>query len=323
MLQYPLKKYATGLDWFLKINILLFTYAYIYMHMQESAHSLRDMAFWPLRNANWATGIAVLALMPLNWSVEALKWQGLVRNLHPVSFAFALRAVLSGLPYALFTPQRLGEIPGRALQLPHEKRIRGGALTTFGSFAQNMATLLFGLAGIALLFPLMHSFSSGMYVFFFFFFILVVLALAALMLYFQQLAHQLARLQWLPANWRKRLHLLHVPTQAARQAFILSMLRYSIFMLQYALLLRFFGVSISLPHALLAVASIYLTMSIMPSFILSDLGIRGSVAIFFLQHFTDALGSVLAAASALWLINLILPALAGSWFVWQSKILRK
>lgn len=320
MLQYTLKKHANGLDWLLKISILLFTYGYIYMHMHDSAYSPGNITL-PLHHANWLTGIAVLILMPLNWSVEALKWKGLISALHPVSFAFALRAVLSGLPYALFTPQRLGEIPGRALQLPYNKRIHGGALTTFGSFAQNMATLVFGLAGIALLLPLMHTFSAGMYVFFLGITILVMLILAAIMLYFQPLAHTLGRLQWLPASWRKRLHLLQMPAQARRQALFLSMLRYSIFMLQYALLLQFFGISIPLPHALLAVAAIYLTMSIIPSFVLSDLGIRGSVAIFFLQHFTDSLGGVVAAASTLWLINLIFPALAGSWFVWQSKII--
>ena len=75
---------------------------------------------------------------------------------------------------------------------------------------------------------------------------------------------------------------------------------------------------------------IYLIMAIIPSIALADLGIRGSVSLYILGLYFARYGngvptpevSILAASTALWLINLILPALLGTLFVFNLKFFR-
>src|SRR5690606_12786240 len=52
---------------------------------------------------------AVFFLMPLNWSIEALKWKRLLSGFLKIDFWRALRAVLAGVTVAMFTPNRVGE----------------------------------------------------------------------------------------------------------------------------------------------------------------------------------------------------------------------
>ena len=76
---------------------------------------------------------------------------------------------------------------------------------------------------------------------------------------------------------------------------------------------------------------IYLIMTAIPSFALTDLGIRGTVSVFVISQFYQKYGSVsdtlplavFTASSLLWLINLILPAILGTLFVFSLKFFRK
>jgi hypothetical protein len=66
----------------------------------------------------------------------------------------------------------------------------------------------------------------------------------------------------------------------------------------------------------------FLILAIVPTIALAELGVRGKISIFLFGAFsTNTLGIVLTA-STIWLINLILPALAGSLFVLGIKFFR-
>src|SRR5687768_15116871 len=55
----------------------------------------------------WLTVIVICALMLLNWGLESLKWQLLLKKISPVSFLGAVRSVLSGVTVSFFTPNRI------------------------------------------------------------------------------------------------------------------------------------------------------------------------------------------------------------------------
>jgi uncharacterized membrane protein YbhN (UPF0104 family) len=61
--------------------------------------------------------VAVLLLMFVNWSIEAIKWKISIKKVQQVSFGKALQAVLSGVSFAVSTPNRMGEYLGRVLYM--------------------------------------------------------------------------------------------------------------------------------------------------------------------------------------------------------------
>jgi hypothetical protein len=64
----------------------------------------------------------------------------------------------------------------------------------------------------------------------------------------------------------------------------------------------------------------YLILSAVPTIALSEIGVRGSVAIFLLQNFTENLSAVFLATTCIWIINLAIPALLGNIFLYKTKI---
>ena len=66
----------------------------------------------------------------------------------------------------------------------------------------------------------------------------------------------------------------------------------------------------------------FLSMSIIPTIALTELGVRGSVAIYFGYISSNTIG-ILTASFALWIINLVVPAILGVLFVYQLKFFRK
>jgi hypothetical protein len=75
----------------------------------------------------------------------------------------------------------------------------------------------------------------------------------------------------------------------------------------------------------------YYALAAIPTIALTELGVRGSVVIFLFELYfsksglyTEAIGlAVFTASSALWLINIILPALVGTIFVYRLKFFRQ
>ena len=64
-------------------------------------------------------------------------------------------------------------------------------------------------------------------------------------------------------------------------------------------------------------------MAIVPTVALAELGVRGQVSIALFGLFSTNTIGIIAAVSGIWLINLIIPALAGSLLILGIKIFRK
>jgi hypothetical protein len=84
-------------------------------------------------------------------------------------------------------------------------------------------------------------------------------------------------------------------------------------------------------EGLIIISVIYLIITVIPTVALSELGVRGSVSLFVFAYYFTAIGSfdeqvkiaIVAASALIWIINLIIPALAGSYFIIKFKIIRK
>jgi hypothetical protein len=71
------------------------------------------------------------------------------------------------------------------------------------------------------------------------------------------------------------------------------------------------------------ISLIFFVQSILPSFALTEIGIRGAVAVYFFSHITDNTTGIILSAFSLWLINIILPSLTGIIFVIKANVFDK
>ena len=102
----------------------------------------------------------------------------------------------------------------------------------------------------------------------------------------------------------------------------LSATRYVVFVVQYFLLFRLFEVSIGWWECFWAVSVIFLVLAIIPTFAIAELGLRGKVSLKLIGLFsTNSLGISMATAT-IWIINLVLPAIAGSLLILSVKIFK-
>jgi hypothetical protein len=114
--------------------------------------------------------------------------------------------------------------------------------------------------------------------------------------------------------------LSQVPTAALRWVLTLSALRYLVFAGQFVGRLWWLEVQVPLPVMVAAVTVIYLVSTLIPTMLLTELGVRGSVAVGILAPLGGDAALVLLATFSVWAINLVLPALAGSVILLFSPI---
>jgi hypothetical protein len=101
-----------------------------------------------------------------------------------------------------------------------------------------------------------------------------------------------------------------------------SAIRYIVFVVQYFLLFRLFEVDIEWWQCFWAVSVIFLVLAIIPTFAIAELGVRGKVSLKLIELFsTNSLGISITTAT-IWIINLVLPAIAGSLLILSIKIFK-
>jgi uncharacterized membrane protein YbhN (UPF0104 family) len=272
-----------------------------------------------------------------NWSLEALKWRYLIRKTERISFWTAFRAVLAGITVSTFTPNRVGEYFGRVFLLKETNPWKGAFMTMVGSISQLLITVWIGSIAI-IIFAYQYIPYQDYIPGFLFWCIVAAILLIDLMLvlfYFNiRLLEPLLR-RFTLKRWEKlREHLKVFGAYTSRELFfvlLFSMGRYLIFSLQFIFLFRIFMVPVGILDGFMLVACIYLFMSAVPTIALSEMGVRGSLAVFFfgifyadrylLQDAVDT-GTVMASFMV-WIINLVIPAIIGGFFVLQLKFFRK
>lgn len=273
--------------------------------------------------------VIVFFLMVINWSVEAMKWKIVIQPVQPVNFLKSFRAVLSGVSFSVNTPNRIGEYLGRVLYMEEGNRLRAVSLTIVSSMSQLIVTLFVGLGGLFFLsqriekVEIIHGFDSALWLQVLQYGVgLVCVILTVLYFRLSLLSRVITKLfprshyTWLVSS------LENVHATLLSKLLSLSAIRYIVFVAQYFLLFRLFEVTINWWQCFEAVSVIFLVLAIIPTFAIAELGLRGKVSLKLLSLFSaNSLGISIAAAS-IWLINLILPAIAGSLLIVSIKIFR-
>ena len=309
-----------------KIGVTLLTLGLLYHSVfaaPDTAAAWRSLLATALGGAGRIPVLLALALVPLNWGLEAWKWHRLARHLEPVGFGRSLRAVLVGLTLGFATPNRVGDYAGRILELK-SRRVHALGAVFLGRYCQLVATVLAGVAGLlyfGLTFYLAGYPAAKLGVAAT---ALVIGAAVLVPLYRSRLLLALLGL-WRPLRrFRPALAIMpSYPARALHAVLAISGLRYAVFCGQFLLLLRAYGVAAPTGPALAAVAGTFLLKSFVPSLnALADVGVRELSA----THLFGLLGQpalpVLSASLSLWLINIALPSAAGLLLVPGLRVLR-
>jgi hypothetical protein len=279
-----------------------------------------------LSGGSWQLILAIV-LMLLNWGIEARKWQVVIRKIQPISFFQSWKAIHAGLTLAFFTPNRTGEYVGRVLYIQEGKRIQAVSLTIVCSMAQLLVTWLAGIAGILYLkWYLAQQAGADSSLLFWLnavLFITIGAAVILTLLYF--------RLSWL-VRWIEKIPKIErfigwirvlddFNATILLRILSLSIVRYAVFIGQYYLLFAAFMVPLNVPQVIGSVSVVFLVLSIVPTIaVITELGVRWKASMEVVRIFSENLAGILAASLAIWIINLVIPALIGSLLILGIKI---
>ena len=310
-----------------KITIVFMALWFLYdkLFLNESILDVEQQFFALLNNDNKSLLALVLLLMVINWSIEALKWQYLISKLEKVTFWLAIKAVFLGITVSIFTPNRVGEFGGRVFCLEKADRIKAVLVTILGNLSQLLSTIIFG--SISFIFFVQQFLKDELITQFgllpiIFFLIVFVGALVFLFLHSSFLTFLLSKIKFL----NKYLDYIQVFSlytfKELLNILLISILRFLIFSFQFYLLICFVEIEISFLQSLMMSSLTFLAMSIIPTIALTELGVRGSVAVYFFGFITSMHLAVVLASFSLWAINLVIPALIGLLFVYQLKFFR-
>ena len=327
-------------NYLIRAAIILVTYGFIYRQvfverkLQEIPGVYRKLFD---QDNTVLMMILVLVLMLVNWSIESVKWKLLIAKIEKVSFLKAFKAVMTGVSVSLFTPNRTGDYLGRVFILDKGTRVEGILITLIGSFSQIVVTFSVGLFCFLsfLDFYIRVPYQIEEYLFNSLILLVPCLVFIILLFYFNisLLSDFISR--YLPRKWDRFSEYAHVFSRYNSKellgVLLLSLFRYIIFSTQFFLLLRLFGAGLPFFQGMILIPVIYLAMALVPSIALTELGIRGSVSIFVISLYFKKFGfgdgdtelAILTASTAIWLVNLIIPAILGTFFVFSLKFFRK
>lgn len=278
-------------------------------------HLLNNLSYLP-----WLIAVQ-LALLIINISLETGKWQLLTQHIQKLSFRQSLNQVIRGIQLGLITPARTGEPIGRSIFYPKNKRAEVVILSLTGSILQNTVILVTTAWAIIL-----AGSKSWDYLTFFSqngpasrliwitgIFTILIIVLFSL---FPGLNPAKRFSKYL------RIQLLTLKKTGFRNLLIvglLTIIRHSVFCLQFLILLQYFGLTETMSDIYL-VFIFFGAITFLPSVGAGDLGIRASVALFIFGESTLTGPGIIMASMSLWLVNLALPSLIPTLWKTTKKI---
>ncbi|WP_430814306.1 hypothetical protein [Carboxylicivirga sp. RSCT41] len=261
--------------------------------------------------------IVIIFLLVLLWfmnlSFEAKKWQVLMQAFIRLRFKDAWCQIMAGTTTAVGSPARIAEMGGRMALLPKQQRLNAAIMTSIGGIFQNLVIISAGV--ISLVFsPDVSKLLK------------LPLELGELVLFLLGISGLITlglRIVF-PQKFRYYFRIF-VSTKRiiVLKSLFWTCLRYLTYITQLYFWLNLWGLNSGISEYLALASTYFFMITIIPSHILVDMGIRGSIAIFLFTPFFTSSPLILAATFCLWLSNVIIPTLLGSYILVQQKLLKQ
>ncbi len=117
-------------------------------------------------------------------------------------------------------------------------------------------------------------------------------------------------------------NLEHISRNDLTRILLLSFVRFCVFIVQYLLMLHIFNVQLNTTDAVCTICVLFLVLAILPTIPVADLGMRGEAGLQLFGILTSNMPGIVATTAGIWLVNLIVPAVAGSLFILGIKLFR-
>ena len=303
----------------LKVAIVVFAFWFIYKKLVTN-NNLKDFR-------NIISGIpkeeiigvisVVLLLMLVNWGLEAFKWKRLLRQIEKLSIWQSVESVFCGLTWAIFTPNRIGEYGGRVFFLSPKRRIIGIVAMAVGNIGQMVLTNIFGAIALCIFIyrfvPLDYRLTyalialSVMFCLFFLIFFFNIRWLNGLLLS-MRFTRKYKKFYSILGRYQKK---------ELFKILMFCLARYVVFSTQYFIMFYWLIPDIHYLDILMMVCILFFVQSTLPSLDLFDIGVRSATASYFFSFVTKLDVAVIACTASIWLINIIIPAILGSYFVFK------
>lgn len=312
-----LKGYHLGI--ILKSFVLLIVVYYIFIKLQNEEQLLMkiyDQVYILIANKSLVYILVPILLVPVNWSIEAKKWQILASKISPLTFKQALSGVLSGLSLGFITPQSVGDFAGRIWHINNNRRSELIGSVLLGSITQALVSVLVGLFG-AFYFIKANNLSidlSAASVF-------SISSIGFVYLVKGRLANNFIS-KFLYFWGQKFLGIISsYNSKELVLILVLSFFRYTIFFLQFVWVLILFGIDLPFDVLCAGVSWIYAAKTIIPAFnFLSDIGVREFSALLFFNSYQVEVTKIILASLFIWIINILIPTVVGSFLMLRMRI---
>ena len=321
-----IKIHKKGVSLLLKLSIILIMAWVLYVHVIEKndLSSLITQFKTSMNNeGSWVYLTIAIALVPLNWYLESKKWKSLINNFQSFTTHQSIKSVLSGVSLAILTPGRIGEYGGRLIGIKKINQPKAILANLISSLSQNIINVGIGLIG-ALIFmqkfmPMHQS------IFLSLIFISTCIIAVMLLIYFRidlldGILAYLPDWKWIDKIRSSVSSFKELDTSSLFSILGISSLRYMTYLSQYVLLIYFFGVTDDLVSSVLGVITIFFLQSNLPLPPALSVLARGEMAIFLWSVFTTNIIGIIAASFALWIMNLVVPAIIGTMIISQATI---
>lgn len=258
--------------------------------------------------------IAVVLLLPVNWGLELLKWQRILKANHiDYSLKALFQSLFSGVTTGIITPNRIGNFIGRMIFF--KGKVRGQLIlgTLYSNFSQFLVTLLFGAIGFILLKEILFQAYGATIVN-----TSIVISILSLMFYFAVPIVPLSNFRFLNKKLNILIQFQKVSTKLIFPLLLFSSLRYLVFSIQFLFMLMAFGAAASF-NLYAGILLLYLVSTLTPSLFFGKLLIRETAGLIILSLFINNSAIIVISSLLLWFVNLGIPSLLGLLFILRKK----
>nr|WP_321406752.1 lysylphosphatidylglycerol synthase domain-containing protein [uncultured Carboxylicivirga sp.] len=236
----------------------------------------------------------------LNIELETKKWQVLISPFIKISFLDALKQFFAGSFTAVGSPGRVAEPGGRMLLIEKKQRIHALLMTSTGGLIQNIVIGLFGIIAFYLAGAQINMNFNKHYLF--------ILIIPPLLIGFLLVILRIYFRDRMKTIWSA---VKNIKSSVLINATFLTILRYLVFNVQLIILMILFAPELDLVYALQLSPVYFFVITIIPSFLLADVGIRGSAAILVFSPLGVKEPILLIVILGIWLFNVVFPSLIG------------
>lgn len=288
------------------IKVLIVSAAFYFIYDQLANNDKLDWVKFTNLVKEKASVLGILFLLAFsvaNRFIEILKWQNLVSFIKPISLGESTKQVLGALTAGIFTPNGLGEYAGKALYFDKKKTKKIIFLNLICNGIQMILTIIFGTIGL---------FIIGYWKW--------ALAIVGIS-FFLLLASFLSKnIKIKGYSIQKLVHKINeIPKRIHAKNNLLALCRYLVFSHQYYFLFLAFDVDLPYLTMMATIATVYFLASSLPSFQFLDFAVKGSVAVFFFGKLGVNEWIVIFISTLMWVLNVVLPVVIGSYYVLKFK----